>query len=362
LYLRHLRISSFRNHGKSEYTFVPGINLLCGLNGVGKTNLLDAIFLLSTGRSFFYATDAQMIKKGENYYRVEGTFDEKDSSWTIAVGCEAQKRKKIWWNSTSVRRSSLLGKSPVVMITPFDISLLLEGSEARRKFLDECLSVVDSAYLNAISKYQRLLDQRNALLKRWLKYGESDLALLNGFDEQMQPHAQLIVEKRRAFVTELSEILQSIYAELSDDQEGAHLEYHSDLIKKDWFTLQKECVQKDLVLGRSNAGVHKDDLHFTIGGFPVKKYASQGQLKSLLFATKLAQYQWLHRKKDIKPILLLDDISEKIDAGRGGRLVSYISRGDFGQIFITDTDHKRISEMLSSIKAEKKIFKFENSE
>lgn len=245
------------------------------------------------------------------------------------------------------------------MITPFDISLLLEGSDARRKLMDESISSVDPFYLKQLTSYNRLLDQRNALLKKAAADHLIDDQLLLSFDEQMQVPAKDIYEKRNLFITDFSKRVVQLYGELTEEAEITELKYDSELHEKQWIELQLQARKKDLVLGRSTSGVHKDDLSFFIKNFPLKKYASQGQLKSMLIAVKLAQYGWFQEKLNTFPLLLLDDISEKIDEQRSRRLMKQIADRGFGQIFITDTSEERVKQLLNGVEEEKKFFKFE---
>lgn len=361
MYLTELHMHSFRNHEHTKHGFCRAINVITGANGVGKTNLLDAVFMLCHGRSFFHATDAQLMMEKSRFYRIEGHFanDQDASGYQISVASEIGKRRQIRWNSTPLSRSALLGKCPAVMITPFDISLMLEGSDARRKLIDESISSVDPNYLKYLTVYNRLLDQKNALLKKAAANQRIDEQLLLSFDEQMQNPALEIFERRKVFITDFSKRVVQLYNELSEETETIELRYQSEMHDKEWSVLQIQARKKDFVLGRSTSGVHKDDLLFFIKDFPLKKYASQGQLKSMLIAVKLAQYQWFKEKLNISPLLLLDDISEKIDEHRSRRLMKQIAKRGFGQIFITDTSEERVKQLLDGVEEEKKFFKFE---
>lgn len=361
MHLKDIHLSAFRNHSSVQLELISGINLITGPNGVGKTNLLDAVYLLGQGKSYLLATDQQLMQEGSDFYRVSGTFEQEDSRLIqVAVGCKKGGRKQISINGNKkISRSGLLGRFPVVMITPADISLLLEGSEDRRHFMDETISVTDKEYLQILLKYNRLLDHRNAWLKQSAMKGTQEEGTLQIFDEQIETPAQFLFQTRKKFFDEFNPLFEKAYGAIAGMDEKASMAYISDLENRSFADLMKANRAKDFVLERTTRGMHRDDMALQIKDFPVKKYASQGQTKTFLIALKLAQYKYFHLKTGMKPILLLDDIGEKIDQLRLQELVNSISGSEFGQILISDTDPDRLSSAFDSHPAEKKMFKFE---
>lgn len=361
MHIKDIHLSSFRNHPSGGFDLIPGINLITGPNGVGKTNLLDAVFLLGQGKSYLLSTDLQMMHEGNEYYRVAGTFVQEDEREVqIAVSCKKGSRKQISLNGNKkISRAALLGRFPVVMITPADISLLLEGSEDRRQFMDESIAITDKEYLQNLLKYNRLLEQRNAWLRQAAVKGPLDETTLSLFDEQMEEPAQSLFTRRKQFFVEFNPLFEQSYRSIAGMDESASIVYLSDLDKNSFVDLMKVNRSKDFALERTTRGMHRDDLDLQIKGFPVKKYASQGQTKTFLIALKLAQFRYVFQKTGIKPILLLDDICEKIDSLRLKELVQCISAAEFGQILISDTDPERLSSVFESHPAEKKMFNIE---
>lgn len=361
MHLKDIHLSSFRNHRSLHLALIPGINLITGANGVGKTNLLDAIYMLGQGKSYLLATDQQLMQENSDYYRVSGTFGKGDHrEIQVAVACKKGGRKQISLNGNKkISRSGLLGQFPVVMITPADISLLLEGSEDRRHFMDESISMTNKDFLQNLMRYNRLLEQRNAWLRQMAVSGNKDEATLLVFDEQMDAPARVLYHGREQFFSELNPFFEQTYRAIAGSNEKASLSYLSDLKLRSFTALMLENRNKDYVLERTTRGMHRDDLEFQVNSFPVKKFASQGQTKTVLIALKLAQYHYIAQKTGMKPILLLDDICEKIDSKRLQELVRSISGPEFGQILISDTDPVRLISAFGSHPAEKKMFNIE---
>lgn len=324
---------------------------------MGKTNLEDAIYYLCVCKSNFSGSDKNVVKYGEDFFRLEGLFLRNDKKEKITAKIIAGKQKVFEKNDVLYPKlSDHIGYLPIVMIAPRDASLVLEGSEERRKFLDNTLSQSNTRYLKALWIYNKILKQRNAALKEFAKTKSYNYSLIESYDHQMVEPATLIFQKRKAFVKEILPFFSDYYKLISADREKVACEYKSQLSSKPLIDLQKESLEKDTILARTTAGIHRDDLIFKIDNFPIKQFASQGQTKSFLLALKLAQYQYLENIKGIKPILLLDDIFDKLDSHRVRQLLSLLFNKGFGQIFLTDTDENRLEEIIKPFNLDYKKF------
>jgi DNA replication and repair protein RecF len=354
MHIGGLQLFYFKNHEEQHLQFCNGINCITGPNGSGKTNILDAVYYLANTKSFFNGIDQQLIKHGQEFFSIHGFF-ENDTTTEILVNFGKSKKTLKKNGKVYSRLIDHIGIIQTVFITPYDISLVLEGSEERRRFLDFTISQTDRSYLEQLSLYKKLLDQRNAFLKQ-AEGRPVDPILLETFDDRMAKAGQIIFEKRRDFIAEFTSYFQELYRFLSGDAEHPTLLYVSELHEKPLLDILFLSREKDRVLQRTGSGIHKDDLEFLLSDFPLKKYGSQGQIKSYVIALKLAQYKYFLEKTGKKPILLLDDIFEKIDGNRAGKLMELVARDYFGQIIITDTHADRVKEHLEGLAVDKKYF------
>lgn len=363
MFLAQLKLSQFKNYEHLSMSLSPRLNCLTGLNGMGKTNVLDAIHFLCLCKNHTGLNDRQLVRHDEQFFRIEGHFRLEDQAQKIVAKYQAGQRKEIERNGVPFERlTDYIGQFPVVMIAPDDVSLVQEGSEDRRRFLDSTLSQISPDYLQNLLIYNALLKQRNALLKRFAEYRNYDPVLLESIDHQMFRPAQTLFEQRSAFVTTFRPLFQEIYAAISNSREAVNVAYDSNLKEGPLEQLLPAALEKDRILQRSTVGPHRDDLDLYMDGKLVKKFASQGQLKSYLLAMRLAQYEVLRQAKGAAPILLLDDIFDKLDARRVRHLVGLLLGRDFGQIFITDTQRNRIEEIISSFSEDYKLFEVEDGQ
>src|SRR5471030_2247007 len=363
MYLQQLSVINFKNYAEAGLTFSEGVNVFTGNNGAGKTNLLDAIHYLSLCKSYFNPIDSQQIKQGADFFMVNGVFEKDNEKEVIACGVKRNQKKQFKRNKKEYQRlADHIGLFPLVMVSPYDISIITEGSEERRKFIDNVISQTDNSYLDELIIYNKVLLNRNALLKLIADTGRYDPNLLEVLDEQLTVSGNRIFEKRKAFMKSFTEIFNNHYRFLSEDAEKVELIYESQLFQGSFEVLLKKNVEKDRALERTSAGVHKDELVFAIHGMPMKKFGSQGQQKSFLIALKLAQYSFLNQQKGFKPILLLDDIFDKLDDNRVTKLMQMISNHNFGQVFITDTNNDRVKSIFKNIGVEIMLFKVNEGE
>lgn len=361
MYLKNLSLVNFKNYDEAELVFSDGANAFTGDNGAGKTNLLDAIHYLSLCKSYFNPIDSQQIKQDRDLFMIQGKFDKDNQEEFIACGVKKNQKKQFKRNKKEYTRlADHIGLFPLVMISPNDISLILDGSEERRKFIDNVISQTDNHYLDELITYNKSLLNRNALLKRIAETGRYDPTLLEIFDEQLVNSGMKIFEKRKQFMESFTNIFNEHYQYLSDDAEQVTLTYDSMLLNGDFDALLKSAAEKDKILQRTTVGIHKDELQFAIHGMPLKKFGSQGQQKSFLIALKLAKYSFLNQQKGYKPLLLLDDIFDKLDDKRITKLMKMVSEDDFGQIFITDTNPERLKAIFNAINVKLNLFTIEN--
>lgn len=361
MFLSKLSILNFKNSSSVDLELSAGVNAFTGDNGEGKTNLLDAIHYLSLCKSYFNSTDAQNVKRGEDIFFLQGVFQINEIAETISCGFKRNQKKVLKRNQKEYERlSEHIGLIPVVMISPTDVSLITDGSEERRRFLDSIISQFNRPYLDDLINYGKVIMQRNAYLKQAYQSRRFDLDSLSIWDEQLVPLGNRIHQVRKEFIDELIPIFRKFYDFISGGKESIHIDYESALNEKSLEELLKVNLEKDKVLQYTSAGIHRDDLLFVINEFPVKKFASQGQQKSFLIALKLAQFEFMARQKNMKPILLLDDIYEKLDEQRISRLMELVSKHNFGQIFITDTHIERVRAIFEKIKEEVRCFDVSN--
>ncbi len=360
MWLQKLSVLNFKNYSEAELNFSDTVNAFTGNNGAGKTNLLDAIHYLSLCKSYFNPIDSQQIRQGEDLFMIQGTFLKHDNNEVIYCGLKRSQKKKFKRNKKEYQRlADHIGLFPLVMISPNDISLIIEGSEERRKFIDNVISQTDGNYLDELIIYNRNLTNRNALLRQIAISGKYDPALMEIYDDQLVESGNRIFGKRKAFMQEFTGIFNKHYTYLCEDAEQVELIYDSPLFREDFGMILKKNLERDRILERTSNGIHKDELNFSIHGMVLKKFGSQGQQKSFLIALKLAQYTFLHKNKGFEPLLLLDDIFDKLDDARTTKLMKMVSDKDFGQIFITDTSRHRIEEIFKKIKVPVNIFDIE---
>ena len=357
MFIKNLRLFNFKNHSEKSFDFSPEINCFVGNNGAGKTNILDALHYLSMAKSFLGNLDAQNILHESDFFAIEAEIQGEEKNDIIKVQLPKEGKKIIKKNDKTYERiADHIGFLPSVMISPYDSNLISDGSESRRKFLDAMISQTDSDYLFALIQYQKTLQQRNALLKYFAKNRTFDLDSLEIYNEPLTKFGTQIFEKRQRFVASILPTIQHFYEIISKGNEKVTVIYESNLNEQNFEEILSENLEKDRVLTYTSRGIHKDDLRFEMNGNLIKKFGSQGQQKSFLIALKLAQ---IKRIKDItnkNPILLLDDIFDKLDDNRVSQLIELVNQQNFGQIFITDTHRERTESVVKRINEESKIF------
>lgn len=357
MYLKKLVLVNFKNFEHQNFNFDSKINCFIGNNGVGKTNVLDAIYYLSYTKSYFNPVASHSIRHSEDFFMIEGKYLINNEDNHITCSLKKGHKKVVKRNGKSYEKfSDHIGLLPLVIISPADRNLILEGSEVRRKFTDGVISQSDRTYLQQIINYNKVLQQRNSLLKYFAANRTFDEVNLSVYNEQLHHYGTEIHKKRKQFLTEFIPIFKKRYDEIANQKENVHLNYKTQLEESDLQTLLKESLQKDCVLQYTSCGIHKDDLTFEIEGYPVKKFGSQGQQKSYLIALKLAQFDFIKQQTNCKPILLLDDIFDKLDDLRVKQIIQLVDTNDFGQLFITDTHKERTENVVKQTQQEYKIF------
>lgn len=361
MWLQNLSVFNFKNYDEASLAFVSGVNVLAGNNGSGKTNLLDAIHYLSLCKSYFNPVDSQQIRQGADWFMVQGDFEKDDIPYNIACSLKRNQKKLLKKDKKEYQRlADHIGLFPLVMISPSDTAIVMEGSEERRKFMDNVIAQTDARYLDRLIAYNRALQQRNALLKQVGRSGLPDRHLMEALDAQLIDHGKEIYQKRQVFISQFLPVFARHYTFLTESAEQVRLEYDSQLHQQAYEDLLAANFERDRVMERTTAGIHKDDLIFTIhGDMPLKKFGSQGQQKSFLIALKLAQYSYFREIKGFKPLLLLDDIFDKLDDQRVRKLMEMVSNDEFGQLFITDTDAARVRRIFEGIDTEVRYFDIE---
>lgn len=357
MHLKQISLVNFKNHSEANFEFSSDINCFTGNNGVGKTNFLDAIYYMSFSKSFFNAIDAHNVKFDQEFFIIQGEYEVNEQNEKVYVGFRPGKKKTVKRNNKVYKRlADHIGNFPLVMVSPADSSLIIDGSEVRRKFVDGVISQYDHIYLDNLLKYNKALVQRNALLKQFYENQNFDQQSLDVWNMQMEQYAIPVYDTRKKFLDEFIPIFQKYYTLISNNKEQVTLDYTSHLNSQDLITLLNESLTSDLRSQHTKVGVHKDDLSFLIEGHSVKKYGSQGQQKTYLLALKLAQFEIIKNVKGMKPILLLDDIFDKLDKTRVKALMELVSAHNFGQIFVSDTNAIRVRELFENIDLEPRVF------
>lgn len=358
MHLNHLTISQFKNCIEATLDFSENINCFVGRNGAGKTNILDAIYYLSFCKSYFNQADSLNINHQCDFFAINGTFG-RDDERTDQVQC-IQKRnaaKKFSLNKKEYNRlADHIGLFPLVMISPYDRDLINDGSELRRKYLDGVISQFDHGYLDDLLNYNKALAQRNALLKQCAESGFYDRPMIQLYDSMMEQPAQRIYEKRVAFLEAFKPVFQHYYSWISEGREKVEIVYESSMHGTAFAEMMEGAFDRDKALRYTSAGIHKDDLDLQIDGYPVKKFGSQGQQKSYVVAMKLAQFDYTRQIKRMKPIMLFDDIFDKLDSTRVQKIIELVGNESFGQVFISDTQPERIEAIFSQITLDHRIF------
>ncbi|MEI6765431.1 MAG: DNA replication/repair protein RecF [Bacteroidota bacterium] len=359
MHLQNLFLSNFKNYRNAELQFTDKINCFVGDNGVGKTNLLDAIYYLSFCKSFFNQSDSQNILHDEDFFLVKGTFSREEmTDDTVSCLQKRGQRKQFRINKKEYERlSEHIGLFPSVMVSPADTELIYGGSDERRKFMDSVISQFDRIYLDDLIAYNKALFQRNRLLKLFGSGMPFDNDALDIWDVQLANLGSRIFEKRTAFIQGFTPVFDRLFSKISQDREGVTLEYQSQLSEEKPDVLLRNSISRDCAAQFTTCGIHKDDLQFNLGGLPIRKFGSQGQQKTFTIAIRLAQFEYIRTIKDFKPLLLFDDIFDKLDEHRVRQLLDLVSEHSFGQVFISDTHPERIINTIKSIEAETKVFK-----
>ena len=357
MFLKRISVLNYKNFSDATFEFDHKINCFVGKNGIGKTNILDAIYHLANGKSYFNPLAVQNIKHGEEFFVIDGEFEINSRMEQIVCSLKKGQKKTLKRNSKPYEKfSDHIGFIPLVIISPADRDLIVEGSETRRKFIDSVISQLDNSYLQKLIQYQKVIIQRNALLKYFALNHVFEKDTLSIYNEQLISFGQTIFEKRKTFLTDFIPIFNKYHQEITNSAETVQLVYQSDLFEKDTFTLLEENLNKDRALQYTSVGVHKDDLSFEIDHYPIKKFGSQGQQKSFLIALKLAQFDFVKKRSGEKPILLFDDIFDKLDEFRVSKIIEMVNNEEFGQLFISDTHPERTENIVKTTHQSYKIF------
>ena len=358
VFLTKISIINYKNIPEKEYELDPKINCFVGNNGVGKTNILDAIYHLSMGKSYFNVKNDQLIKNGNDYMLIDGVFKLNDKNEGIVCSLKIGEKKVLKRNGKAYKKfSNHIGLIPVVIISPYDNDLINDGSSERRKFIDSIISQNDKEYLTNLIAYTRLIQNRNKLLKQYNKSVDFDLDTIRVYDDLIFKLSDPIFKVREKFIKDFTPLVLEKYKQISDDKEKISINYKSDLINNNIKNLIRDSFQKDVILQYTSTGLHKDDFIFNLDDNRIKKFGSQGQQKSFLIALKLAQFDYLKNKTGNSPILIMDDIFDKLDLLRVKRIVEMVNSTNFGQLFLSDTDKERIDKVLSGLNLTSKIFK-----
>lgn len=361
MYIQELSVVNFKNIEHADFQFSDSLNCFIGNNGAGKTNLVDAIYYLSFCKSFLNPVDGQNIRFDQDFFMLQGKYSRLDSEEMVYCGLKRNQKKIVKRNQKEYKKlSEHIGLLPLIIVTPSDTNLISGGSEDRRRFIDSVISQYDAVYLENLIRYNRALLQRNNLLKQFASANVFSLESLEVWDDQLVKYGRLIHQVRADFIQKLQPIFQKYYELISGGHEMVGLELQSDLSDNDYEQVLKNAIAKDRALQFTTTGIHKDDFGFELSGYPIRKFGSQGQRKTYLVALKLAQFDFMKEVSGLTPILLLDDIFDKLDKYRVEQIVRLVSNDHFGQIFITDTNREHLDQMIESLATESRIFTINN--
>ncbi len=358
MHLKKLTLINFKNFKSQTFEFQEKVNCFVGDNGVGKTNILDAIYYLSFGKSYFNSVATHNIRHDQDFFMIEGEYNLNERNETIVCSLKRGSKKVIKRNDKEYEKfSDHIGHLPLVIISPADRDLITDGSDVRRKFVDSVISQSDKSYLKSLINYNKVLQQRNSMLKYFAANRTFDALSLKVYDEQLEQYGTIVFNKRSEFLSIFTPIFEERYKVISNGKERVSLVYKTQLNEGKLTDLLSLVIEKDRVLQYTSIGIHKDDLSFEIDGFPIKKFGSQGQQKSFLVALKLAQFEFIKIQAKKKPILLLDDIFDKLDDNRVSQIIDLVNQDHFGQLFISDTHVERTEEVVKKTNQPYQIFK-----
>lgn len=354
--LKKLQVHQFKNYTDRTFRFSPKINCFVGKNGIGKTNVLEAIHYMALTKGFANSLDKHNIQFNKDYFILEAIVEHNNQEDKVSCIVNTGRKKKLKKNEADIPKiADYIGYLPLVMISPYDRDLITESADSRRKYIDSILSQVDKVYLNTLMAYNKTLQQRNTLLKYFAKNHCFDKSQLDVYNYQLKDYASYIFDKRKQYVEEITDRFKKQYALISNASEDVNITYKSQLLVAPLDVLLDQNLDKDRILQHTSTGIHRDDLIFTINDNPIKRFGSQGQQKSLLIALKLAQYDYLKQQSGVKPLLLLDDVFDKLDEHRVKSIIDLVNSDYFGQIFITDTHKDRIENLLSKLEVDSNL-------
>lgn len=357
--LQQLSIINFKNIAQADLSFSDNINCFLGNNGMGKSNLLDAIYYLSFCKSFTHVVDSQNIRHGEEFFMLQGVYERNEMPEVLSCGIRRRQKKSFKRNKKEYSRlSDHIGFAPLVMVSPDDITLIQGGSEERRRFIDMVISQWDKPYLDTLIRYNKALEQRNTLLRQEV----GDPMLYEIWEEQMAHAATIIYDTRYRFLNEFIPVFNRFYNLISNGNEQVGLSYRSHMCDGNLLQQLADTRSRDLILGYTTKGIHRDDMEMTLDEYPMKRIGSQGQCKTYLIALKLAQYDFLAHNGNTTPILLLDDLFDKLDSERVERIMQLVSSDIFGQIFITDTNREYLDRIVRRTTAQHSLYSVSNGE
>ncbi len=357
MYLKKLSLLNYKNFATANFEFDPKINCFLGNNGVGKTNVLEAIYFLSFTKGYINNVASQHIKHNKDFFVLDAVYQKNNRDESIHCSLKKGSKKTIKRNNKEYEKlSDHIGYLPLVIISPMDINLIAEGSNVRRKFMDGVISQSDTVYLQLLISYQKVLSQRNSLLKYFAANHTYDVLNIEIYNTQLTNLGEQIHDKRKKFLKEFIPIFKKRYLHISNGNEIVNLQYKSQLSENNMSDLLEKSIAKDRLLQYTSVGIHKDDLVFELETYPIKKYGSQGQQKSYLIALKLAQFDFIKNQSNVKPILLLDDIFDKLDENRVSQLLQLVNEDNFGQLFLSDTNVKRTEKVIKKTKQSYKLF------
>ena len=358
MYLKQPSLTQYKNIRSKTFDFNPKINCFVGDNGKGKSNILDAIYHLAFGKSYFNPIASQNIQLGEDFFVVEGRYEREEREEKIVCSLKKGQKKVMKRNGKVYEKlSDHIGLIPTVIISPADRDLIAEGSSTRRKFMDGVIGQTDAVFLQNLIEYHKILSQRNALLKFFALNNTFESDTLAVYNDQLSQRSSALYEKRKAFMETFIPVFNTRYQDISEGNERVDLEYESQLHQNSHKALLESSLEKDKILQYTSTGIHKDDINFLLEAQPIKKFGSQGQQKTFLIALKLAQFDFLKKQTGGAPLLLLDDAFDKLDQKRVTQIISLVDQNDFGQIFLTDTHEERTLNALHSLKSSYELFK-----